>query len=354
MTTNTHLSLKTMPALPLHDWKRMVGHLSYKKLVNLLKIYSSYYLGRWTGQPIHWGMPVSLSFEPTTACNLRCPECPSGLRSFTRPTGNLKADFFKSTLDQMSPYLCNLLFYFQGEPYIHPEFLDMVAYAEQKGIYTATSTNGHFLNKENIQKTIMSGLSRLIISVDGTTQETYGQYRKEGSLQKVLEGTQDLIHARKKAGVSHPHIIFQFLVVGPNEHQIPEIYRLAKEIGVDEVRLKSAQVYEYKNGNPLIPKNEQYSRYRVQPDGTYKLKNKMLNHCWKMWHACVITWNGLVVPCCFDKDASARMGDLKIQRFEDIWRGMVYLNFRAKLLKGRKEIDICKNCTEGTRVWLGN
>ena len=330
----------------------MIGHLSLRKLTNLILVYSTYFLGRWTSRPVLWGMPVSLSFEPTTACNLRCPECPSGLRSFTRPTGNLKLDFFRNTIDQVSPYLCNLLFYFQGEPYINPEFLEMVAYAESKGIYTATSTNGHFLNKVNARKTIESGLSRIIISIDGTTQETYEKYRKEGSLDQVLEGVRNLVHARMEAGTQHPHIIIQYLVVAPNEHQIPDIYKLAKALGVDEVRLKSAQVYEYQNGNPLIPKNEKYSRYQVLRDGTYRLKNRMLNHCWKMWHACVITWNGLVVPCCFDKDASERMGDLKLQDFKSIWNGEAYQSFRSKLLKGRKEIEICKNCTEGTRVWL--
>lgn len=330
----------------------MLRHLTVKKLINLFKIYSSYHFGRLTGKAYHWGMPVSLSFEPTTACNLRCPECPSGLRSFTRPTGNLKLDFFRTTLDQVSPYLCNLQFYFQGEPYINPDFLEMVSYAEKKGIYTATSTNGHFLNEQNIRRTIDSGLSRLIISIDGTTQEIYEQYRKEGSLSRVLQGTRKLIKARNEAGVSHPHIIIQFLVVGPNEHQIPEIYALAKEIGVDEVRLKTAQVYEYEKGHPLIPKNEKYSRYRRQDDGSYSLKNKMLNHCWKMWHACVITWNGTVVPCCFDKDASEKMGDLKQGDFKSIWQGERYQNFRSKLLISRKEIEICKNCTEGTAVWL--
>jgi major membrane immunogen (membrane-anchored lipoprotein) len=80
---------------------------------------------------------------------------------------------------------------------------------------------------------------------------------------------------------------------------------------VDEVALKTAQVHDYEQGSSLIPREERYSRYKLMPDGTYKLKNKLLNHCWKMWHSCVITWDGKIVPCCFDKDASYVMGDLK-------------------------------------------
>ena len=228
----------------------------------------------------------------------------------------------------------------------------MVMHANKKGIYTITSTNGHFLNDENAKKTVTSGLDRLIISVDGTSQETYESYRKEGNLEHVLQGARNIVKWKKELKSVTPHIIFQFLVVKPNEHQIPEIYALAKEIGVDEVKLKSAQVYDYKNGNELIPSIEKYSRYAKQENGTYRVKNELLNHCWKLWHACVITWDGLVVPCCFDKDATHRLGDLKNTSFRQIWKGASYVSFRTKLLKGRDQIDICTNCTEGCSVWV--
>jgi radical SAM protein with 4Fe4S-binding SPASM domain len=244
-----------------------------------------------------------------------------------------------------------LIFYFQGEPYINPAFLDMVAYANAKGIYTITSTNGHFLSNENAKKTIESGLDRLIISVDGTTQEVYENYRKGGKLEVVLQGARNIVKWKKKLGSSTPHVIFQFLVVRPNEHQIDEIYHIAEEIGIDEVKLKTAQVYDYELGNPLIPTIEKYARYTQQVDGTYRVKNELLNHCWKLWHSCVITWNGMVVPCCFDKDASYRLGNLKKSNMRNIWYSNNYKRFRAKILKGRDQIDICTNCTEGCKVW---
>jgi len=227
----------------------------------------------------------------------------------------------------------------------------MVSYANKKGIYTITSTNGHFLNDANAKKTIESGLDRMIISVDGTTQEVYENYRKEGKLENVLAGARNVVKWKKKMKSSTPHIIFQFLVVKPNEHQIPDIYRLAEEIGVDEVKLKTAQVYDYEHGNDLIPTIEKYSRYHKKADGTYGVKNELLNHCWKLWHACVISWNGLVLPCCFDKDADHRLGDLNHNTFQDIWYGKEYDQFRKSLLIGRDQIEICKNCTEGCKVW---
>jgi radical SAM protein with 4Fe4S-binding SPASM domain len=304
-----------------------------------------------TKQPVQWGLPISISVEPTTSCNLRCPECPSGLRSFTRPTGMLNTDFFKETIDSLHKKLLYLIFYFQGEPYLNPEFLEMVNYASGKGIYTATSTNAHYLNDEMAKKTVESGLDRLIISIDGTTQEVYQSYRIGGKLDKVLQGTQNMVKWKKQLRSKTPHLIFQFLVVKPNQHQVEKVKKLAKELGVDEVKLKTAQVYDFINGNELIPTIDQYSRYKKRSNGTYQIKNEMLNHCWKLWHSCVITWDGKIVPCCFDKDAQHELGDLKGKPFKEIWHNDKYVNFRRRILQSRRNIDICANCSEGTKVW---
>lgn len=333
------------------DSLNFMQKLTWNRILNAIKVTISFYLTKWLKRPIQWGLPFTISFEPTTACNLRCPECPSGLRAFSRPTGNLKQSLFEQTLDDIQDHLLYLIFYFQGEPYINPSFLDMVRYAHERNIYTITSTNGHFLNDENAKKTILSGLDRLIISVDGTTQEVYEQYRKAGRLSNVIEGAKNVVKWKKQLGSATPHIIFQFLVVQPNEHQIPAVYELAKAIGIDEVKLKTAQVYDYKHGNPLIPTDEKYSRYYRLADGTYAVKNKLLNHCWKLWHSCVITWDGNVVPCCFDKDASHSMGHLTNAPLNTIWYDNAYQNFRSQLLTGRSSIDICTNCTEGCKVW---
>ena len=292
-----------------------------------------------------------MAIEPTTACNLRCPECPSGLRSFSRPTGKLDVSLFEKIMRDVSEHLVYLTFYFQGEPYLNPQFLDMVNVANRQRIYTTTSTNAHFLNNENAEKTVRSGLNRLIISIDGASQETYESYRKEGDLTKVLEGTKNILKWRKRLKSKSPKVVWQFLVVRPNEHEIPKIKRLAREYGVDKVAFKTAQIYDYKNGSDLIPSVEKYSRYRSNDDGTYSIKNQLENKCWKMWQSCVITWDGQVIPCCFDKDASHSMGNVSKHPFSEIWYSKPYQNFRNALLTSRSEIEICKNCTEGLKVW---
>ncbi|MFN8145705.1 MAG: SPASM domain-containing protein [Bacteroidia bacterium] len=336
------------------DILNLLSKLTFRRLSNASLVWLSYTWSRIIGKPWHPALPISVSVEPTTSCNLRCPECPSGLRSFTRPTGMLQTESFRRMLDEIHRDVLYLTFYFQGEPFLNPSFLEMVNMASKRKMYTATSTNAHYLDDETARRTVESGLDRLIISIDGSTQETYEQYRIGGRLDKVLEGAANIVKWKKQLRKSTPYVVFQFLVVKPNEHQTKEIKKLAKEIGVDDVAFKTAQVYDFEHGNPLIPETDKYSRYYKNADGTFALKNKLLNHCWKLWHSCVITWDGSIVPCCFDKDAGHKMGSLNQHSFRQIWANENYRQFRSSLMKSRKEIDICKNCSEGTKVWAND
>ena len=179
----------------------LLKKLTLHKLVNVFYVWVSYYMSKHTKRNFNKGLPISLAIEPTTSCNLRCPECPSGLRQFTRPIGMLEPAFFKKTIDDVYKELLYLTFYFQGEPYLNPHFLDMVTYASTKKIYTSTSTNAHYLTPEMALKTVQSKLDKLIISIDGTTQDTYEQYRIGGTLSKVIEGTKNIVSAKKKVTV---------------------------------------------------------------------------------------------------------------------------------------------------------
>ncbi|MBI2966699.1 MAG: SPASM domain-containing protein [Bacteroidetes bacterium] len=345
------------------DLAAMADTITLQRVVNFLKLLFSFYFSRLAGKSFAAGTPFAVSIEPTTSCNLRCPECVSGLRSFTRPTGMMNMEMYRKIMDELSPHLFYLILYFQGEPYLNLNFFEMVKYAGKKKIYVATSTNAHYLDDEYARLTVESGLNRIIISLDGASQESYEKYRIGGDFEKVIAGIKNLVVWKNKLKKHTPRIILQFLVFRHNEEEVPVIKSLGKELGVDDVWIKTAQVYDYENGNPLIPSNEKNSRYKRKKDGTYDLKyssppfggSRYLSgggHCWKMWHSCVITWDGRVVPCCFDKDARHQLGTLKEKYFREIWRSPEYNNFRSRILQKRREIDICKNCSEGTKVWI--
>ncbi len=334
----------------VYDGINFTKKLTRQKIVNAYKTYWGFKKSLNSKSPLHKNFPYSLSIEPTTSCNLRCPECPSGLRSFSRPTGMLNQKTFKKIIDELHGYLMYLIMYFQGEPFLNPGFLDTIQYAHTKNIYTATSTNAHFLSREIAIKTVKSGLDRIIISLDGTDQQTYESYRKGGQLSKVISGIENLIEARKNLKVKTPFIILQFIVFDHNVHQLQDVKMLARKLGVDKLEIKTAQIYDFEKGSDLIPKNQKLSRYQLNGENDYVIKSELLNKCWKMWHSCVMTWDGNIVPCCFDKDAKYTMGNIHDQSFAETWNGPKYLDFRSRLLKNRKEIDICRNCTEGLKT----
>ena len=186
------------------DLLRLASAFTPRRAFNAARVLANYQASRLTGKVVAPPFPISLAIEPTTSCNLRCPECPSGLRSFTRPTGMLDPDFLRSVIDQVHRDVAYLVFYFQGEPFLHPQFTDLVRYAKSKRIYTATSTNAHYLSPEKARETVASGLDRLIISIDGTTQDTYSQYRVGGSLEKVLEERATSSRRNGKQELQHP------------------------------------------------------------------------------------------------------------------------------------------------------
>lgn len=327
--------------------------LTPRRLWNALLVFASYGLARLSSRPVHWGRPISIGVEPTTACNLRCPQCPSGLRNFTRPTGRLKGGVIEALIGELHADTTYMVFYFQGEPYLNPHFTDLVRQATAQRLFVSTSTNGHFLHDAAAKSTVESGLSHLIVSVDGLTQQSYEQYRVEGDLATVIAGIENLVKWRRVLRSLTPLIELQFIAFAHNEHEVERVEAFGYGLGVDLVSIKTAQVYDYADdtsGQALIPTREALRRYTQSAEG-WRIKNPLLNHCWKLWHSAEVTWDGQVLPCCFDKDARYAMGRVPEQSFESIWRGGSYAAFRRQLMRGRREIDMCRNCTEGTSVW---
>lgn len=312
------------------------------KPLNLLKAVCSYLSSCVTGSPVIKGMPLAISAELTNNCNLRCPHCLSGADLMTRERGFMEIGLFRKVLREMGPYLFNLNLYFQGEPMMHPL---LFAFLEScRETHTVISTNGHYLSEENSYKLVRSGLNKLIVSLDGTDQETYSQYRVNGDLSKVIDGLKRISYAKKKVNASLK-IEIQFLVNSYNEHQVPFIKKMAESLNVS-LKLKSMQITAKEEIGNWLPIRKKFGRYKIR-NGEYVIKSSQPDRCARLWFNPVITWDGKVLPCCFDKDAEFVMGDLNNDSFSDIWDGPRYRTFRKSILTGRHMIEICRNCTSG-------
>jgi radical SAM protein with 4Fe4S-binding SPASM domain len=262
----------------------------------------------------------------------------------TRKRGFMDTDLFIKVIKELAPYLYNLNLYFQGEPMMHPQFFTFLENCSN--VHTVVSTNGHFLSAENAERIVKSKLNKLLISIDGVDQKTYSSYRVDGDLIKVVDGLNNVSLAKKRTG-SSMLLELQFLVNRFNEYQINEVKQLARSVHAD-LKLKSMQIINSSEISAWMPSEKRFQRYKKE-DGRYIIKNSFQNRCARMWFNPVITWDGKVVPCCFDKDAGYVMGDLNVDSFRDIWDSPKYRIFRKSILTGRNMIEMCRNCTSGLR-----
>jgi radical SAM protein with 4Fe4S-binding SPASM domain len=312
--------------------------------VNAVKAAVSYLQSSLTGKANIKGMPVSVSIELTNICNLNCPECVTGSGMMTREKGYIDPDLFWKVISELKPYIYYLNLYFQGEPMLHPGFFSFLR--KYRGIKTTVSTNGHFLSEENAERLAKSGLGKLIVSLDGMDREAYSIYRVNGDFTKVTEGIKNVANAIRKNN-SSLKLEIQFLVNSFNEKQIAGARRFARQMNA-HLKLKSMQIISNNDFNRWLPSLKRFRRYKMK-NNEYIIKSTLPDRCPRLWFNPVITWDGKVLPCCFDKDGEYVMGDLNEDSFREIWDGPKYRSFRKSILSGRKMTDICRNCTSGIR-----
>lgn len=321
-------------------------YLTFRRIVNWCKLFMSYLLSFFGLQKKQNCSPYFISIEVSNYCNLHCPECPvgRGQHSLSKPT-TFDSRIYEKLINELKSNLLHVIFYFQGEPFLHPQLNELIKFAHQARLYTTTSTNGQFLTDKRAKEIVLSGLDELIVSVDGSTQEVYEKYRVGGGLQKTLEGIKRVVAWKKELKSVTPLVEIQFLVFKNNEHQMKDMKLIAKELGADRLTFKTAQLYDFENGHALMPTKKRFSRYRKGKDGKYHIKGSQPNRCWRLWGGAVVNVQGDVLPCCFDKDSCHSFGNVRTDSFNSCWQNEKASDFRARILQNRKQFEICKNCT---------
>ena len=319
------------------------------RLINAIKVYLSYFLSLIFRKTIYWGSPPIVMIEPTNICNLKCPLCPTGNNTLKRSKGFMRFDVFKKIIDEIRSTAFMIVLWNQGEPYLNKDFSKMVKYASDRGLFTLVSTNGNI--DFEAEEIVNSGLDSMIISLDGTTQETYNKYRVNGELKKIIENVRKLIAARKKLNKRNPLLRWQFLVMKHNEHEIDEIKKIASGLEVDNLELKSLQIYSKDDIKNFLPENPKYRRYKVSGDN-FELKFGIKNRCRRIWTNAVVNWDGEVAICCFDKDGEYQIGNVMDSNLNLLWKSPSIMKIRQQILTDRKQIPICRNCLEGVKIKL--
>lgn len=130
-----------------------------------------------------------------------------------------------------------------------------------------------------------------------------------------------------------------------NENELEKVKHLAKELKVDKLEFKTAQIYNGED-QAFLPNNSKYSRYQKNGDN-FILKTKLKNRCRRLWTQPVINWNGEMNICCYDKNGTIQIGNMEKNSFSELWFGKAMQNMRKAILKDRSAFEICRNCGEG-------
>ena len=312
--------------------------------------------------------PLKLTIDCANICHLKCPLCPNGLGILDRKKGKAKYELFESLLQEVGDYVFYIDFFNWGEPLTNREVLTKwIRLANKKGIITSVSTNlGLPLSDVDAERLVVSGLSKMIVSIDGTSQKTYSTYRRGGDFDLVMKNLGNLIEIKKKLNQDKPVIIWQYLVFRFNEHEMNKAKYIAKRMGVDQIQFVSPYIEldaypipeedreEIATWHPKIPK---YNRY-LQAERTGNALSKYVtkgtkSNCWRcdwLYMSSSINYDGSVAPCCGlheEKDDFGTLGLHGENAYMQIINNQKYRTARdasARRINWSAGI-VCENCT---------
>jgi len=292
--------------------------------------------------PLERMRPRFMAIEPTNACNLKCPLCPVGASTMTRPRGFMDFDLYRSLVDEISSHANQLLMNFAGEPLLHPRIGDMVAHAVGHDLRLTLGTNG---NIDKMEEMVEAGLPEILFAIDGTTPETYTRYRVGGDLDSALANLEKLMAARSRAGTGTPRVILQFVVMRHNEAQIPELVEIGRRFGVDEISLQPVCVndfFETDRADLLETWVPPASQIVLHPGADDDAVLKPPPLCvWPLQS--VVLFNGDVTMCCFDADGKHVVGNaFQPGGFKRVWESPEYRTLRKEMIL--QTPSLCRQC----------
>jgi radical SAM protein with 4Fe4S-binding SPASM domain len=330
-------------------------------------------------------LPKELQIEVTGACNLACKMCLVRYRpKLGRRSGAMCFHTFKELVDAL-PELEKLTLQGLGEPLLAPDIFEMIEYATGRGIRLGFNTNGTYLTSEVSERLVRAGVGWLHVSVDGATAETYEGIREGSDFALVSEHVRGLVAARRRLGAHRPTLQIVFVAMRRNIRELPDLVRLADEWGVESVWVQNLShsfsdtdpsgsyrsIREFAANEALWSGDDRSTAGRVFADARavaeelgVELRLPRLEApppqprhadepgCHWPFESAYVTHDGLVQPCCMVMGADrAVLGRLDKERFEAIWAGEPYANFRRALTGNATPPEVCSGCSLYRRVF---
>lgn len=331
--------------------------------------------------------PPGVHIESTTKCNFYCQTCTKGHAPYFAE--DLDPTVFEKFSEQVLPYVDHLVVTGFGEPTYSAMFDRLVQAADERSVPVHFTTNGSLLDFGRIERLLRSR-TELAISIDGATSVTFEAIRRGSSFDRIIE---KLAMIKKVHDVllseSKTILLFNFVALRSNIHELPDVVRLAHRFGVchvcavdyglqktefdseslrygpamanrflDEaeavarelgVRLQAMPHYSEETPPPPPPRAGLLRKlFRVRR--VFPVPNRFPRMCHSPWSEPYIKVDGRVFPCCTN-DVS--MGNINEQSFEEIWNGPAYRRLRKRIV-GALPPFLCRSCVMGWGINAGN
>ncbi len=288
--------------------------------------------------------PSRIAIELTNRCNLNCPFCLVGMQKeqsavahddLNRPFGTMEMSLVDKIIIEAKQFgIRDVMLTFQGEPLLHKQFVDVIRTSKKFGLKSHVFTNGLLLNPDLSRQIVREGLDSMRFSVDGISEKTYQLNRVGGRFEKVYQNMVEMVRIVREEK-SKIELMWQFIALSNNEHEIEDAKKMAKQIGIP-IYIKT-----FAESMPeLAPSNPKYRRrLQVKP-------------CTDIYQAVYVYWNGDVVPCCYDVEGKEIMGNIAENTLKEIWNNEKYISFRKQADEAvrhpEKESHLCRNCQRWT------
>ncbi|MBI3011142.1 MAG: SPASM domain-containing protein [Candidatus Omnitrophica bacterium] len=281
--------------------------------------------------------PAHLDIETTDACNLRCIMCVQGIGEGVKDTGMIEMDFAKRLIDEGARNgLYSIKFNWRGEPALHSGLAELVRYAKARGILEVQfNTNGIPYTESKIRELVLSGLDRVIFSMDGASKDTYERIRVGSSYDKLVENVKFFHAIREALGRERPFIRIQMVRMKANQHEVDQFVEMWKPF-VDDIRIED--VSDRGQGEQLSV-------------GDWVTTGR--KRCPQPWQRMVVSRDGKVLPCCADWHREFIIGDATQESLKAIWRGKRMEMMRQVQREVRlDQVSPCRQCyVKESFVW---
>lgn len=293
------------------------------------------YRRRWKEYPENFivgDYPLHLDIENTTLCNLKCPMCARTFDKWGRVSkeiGFMDMNLYRQIIDEGAKNcLCSIKLSLRGEPLLHPNIVEMVAYAKKKGIMDIYfNTNAMLLDEKMCRGLIEAGLPRISISIEGIESKMYEKYRPGAKFDVLVKNVKTLNELRKQYKVSYPQIRIQAVLT-------------------DEMKLIFDKYVEF--WQPFADEVS-YLDCREEGEGVNHRGKICSWACPFLWQRMAILWDGTLLPCLAHgvKDYSnLALGKIPEVSVKQMWQSDKVNRMRALHKRGRAhQIPECDECS---------